>query len=525
MNAFKRNLIIGYGISLLLLIISGVASYISINNLLYSAKWVNHTNEVSKKVEKVIAGLVDAETGQRGYLITGKESFLEPYVGSIDRTNVLLSEVKSLTADNIVQLEDAEQLELQANKRLNFLAGLIEKKRNGETIADSLMLLGKQHMDSVRIIVKRMEDRETALLKIRTQNMNRFAASTPTFIIVACLLAIIVTIISFIRVLKDFQQRSALQQELQEKDEQISKRLALINQVAAEISGGNYKVKVEDTGGDTLTSIAGSLNKMTESLHYSFSTLKDQQWLQTGIAQLNEIMIGKKELELLTYDVIEFVTSYTGSSQGAFYLRNEEDLLHLAAGIAISNKTVKSYIHFGEGIAGQCARSGQQVYLENIPDPQITIDFTGGAIKPVAILAFPVFYETQLKGVIEIASLESFTGIQLEFLRLAGINIGMAVRSAHDHQRLQELLAETQAQSEELQAQHTELENTNAELEAQAERLQTSDEELRVQQEELQHANQELEERSRLLEEKNEMILERNLEIQARAEVPRQYVA
>ncbi len=94
----------------------------------------------------------------------------------------------------------------------------------------------------------------------------------------------------------------------------------------------------------------------------------------------------------------------------------------------------------------------------------------------------------------------------------------MAIHSARDHQRLQELLAETQAQPEELQAQHTELENINAELEAQAEKLQTSEEELRVQQEELQHANQELEERSRLLEEKNELILERNLVIQARAE-------
>ncbi len=71
MNAFKRNLIIGYGISLLLLIISAVASYISITNLLSSAQWVNHTNEVQKKVEKVTASLVDAETGQRGFLITG----------------------------------------------------------------------------------------------------------------------------------------------------------------------------------------------------------------------------------------------------------------------------------------------------------------------------------------------------------------------------------------------------------------------------------------------------------------------
>ena len=105
-----------------------------------------------------------------------------------------------------------------------------------------------------------------------------------------------------------------------------------------------------------------------------------------------------------------------------------------------------------------------------------------------------------------------------QFLQHSTYNIGMAIHAARDHQRLQELLAETQAQSEELQVQHNEMENINAELEVQAEKLQASEEELRVQQEELQQSNLELEERSRLLEEKNELILERNLEIQAKAE-------
>ncbi len=517
MNAFKRNLIIGYGISLLLLIVSAVASYVSITNLLSSAKWVNHTNEVQKKVEKVIAGLVDAETGQRGYLLTGKPQFLDPYNGAVDRTTVLLNEVKGLTTDNILQQQDCDLLKKQAITRLNFLGELVQKKKNNEPVSDSLMVLGKKYMDSVRVIVKRIQGREVALLKIRTQNMNRFAANTPTLIIIAMLLGIVVTIISFVRVMNDYEKRAALQAELQEKDEQISRRITLINEVATEISGGNYEVKVEDTGSDALGGIAGSLNRMTEALNFSFTNLKDQQWLQTGIARLNESMIGKKELEILTYDVIEFITGYTNSIHGAFYLRVDEDELQLAAGIGFSKKE-RPKIHFGEGVAGQCAQSGRQIHLENIPDAQVVLDYTGGSIKPVAIVALPVFYESRLKGVIEIASMQPYSSVALDFLRVAGFNIGMAIHSARDHQRLQELLAETQAQSEELQAQHTELENINAELEAQAERLQTSEEELRVQQEELQHANQELEERSRLLEEKNELILERNLEIQARAE-------
>ncbi|WP_205509637.1 response regulator [Longitalea arenae] len=518
MHAFKRNLIIGYGISLLLLVVSAVASYISINNLLFSARLVNHTNEVAKKVEKVMTGLVDAETGQRGYLLTGKKEFLEQYNGVPDRTNILLSDIKKLTADNVVQKEDVALLQSHVIKRLNYLETLIQRKRNGETIDDSLLVEGKRHMDVIRAIVKRMQEREEALLNVRTKNMNRFVASTPALILIACALGLVVTVISFVRTLNDFQKRAALQQALQEKDEQISQRIQMINEVATEVSGGNYDVKVEDTGNDALASIAGSLNKMTNALHESFTELKDQQWLQAGIAQLNEIMIGKKELEILTYDVIDFITNYTSAALGAFYLRKDENSLQLAAGIGISNRAENTTIYFGEGIAGQCAQAGRQVLLENISESQLIINFSGGSVKPVAILAIPIYFESRLKGVMEIAALENFSKIKLKFLRDAGYNIGMAIHSARDHQRLQELLAETQAQSEELQAQHTELENINAELEAQAERLQTSEEELRVQQEELQHANQELEERSRLLEEKNEMILERNLEIQQRAD-------
>jgi signal transduction histidine kinase/CheY-like chemotaxis protein len=118
----------------------------------------------------------------------------------------------------------------------------------------------------------------------------------------------------------------------------------------------------------------------------------------------------------------------------------------------------------------------------------------------------------------ELAAGKEYSDTEVEYLKSAAYNIGMGIHSARDHQRLQELLRETQDQAEELQSQHAELESINAELETQTEKLQASEEELRVQQEELQQANQELEERSKLLEERNHLILERNLDIQQKAE-------
>ena len=240
MNAFKRNLVIGFGVSLLLLIVSSIASYFSINNLLYSARMVNHTNEVAKKLESVIATLRDAETGQRGFLLTNDNRFLDSYSGSYEKVNLLISEAKAMTTDNLPQQRDCDELRSIAQQRFFYLNILIENKRNGEPVVDSLLVMGRTYMNSARNVIKRMQDREQYLLDVRTRNMNRFAASTPVFILVASLLAILVTVVSFLRVLKDYDKRMELQTVLEQKDAEISHRLTVIEGIANEISAVSY---------------------------------------------------------------------------------------------------------------------------------------------------------------------------------------------------------------------------------------------------------------------------------------------
>jgi signal transduction histidine kinase/CheY-like chemotaxis protein/CHASE3 domain sensor protein len=486
--------------------------------LLDNQKQVDHTNEAINKLDSVMSVLKDAETSQRGYLLTNMEDFLQPYNGAFGKLGVLINKVKQLIADNPQQKVDIRMLETVVNNRLAMLKMLIGKKRNGELIPDSMLVRGKVHMDQARAIVKNMQTLEHGILQQKTQKLDKFIGLTPALILIASALGIIVTIISFFRVLSDYNHRASLQQSLEEKDQQISRRLAAIEGIANQISTGDYALKVDDEEKDALGSIAGSLNKMAQSLDVSFTELKNREWLQTGVAQLNELMIGEKDLEVLTYKAIHFLGNYTNSATAAFYLTKDDETLQLSNGIALNRQKTRQQIHFGEGMAGTVAQTRQPLVLHDINQDQLLIDFSGGSIKPQSIIAFPVMYETRLKGVIELASLQNFPEVVQDFLKTASFNIGMAIHSARDHTRLQELLVETQAQSEELQSQHSELENINAELEAQAEKLQASEEELRVQQEELQQANQELEERSRLLEEKNELILERNLAIQQKAE-------
>lgn len=517
-KSFKRNLIIGYTLSLLLILASSVASYISINNLLSSQGQVNHTNAVIQNLENIISTLKDAETGQRGYLLTGNEVFLEPYNGAYDRSVLLINRTKQLTADNPQQQVDCDLLNNIVAKRLAYLATLIDRKKNGGELSDSLLLVGKKLMDGARSIVTTMQNREQLLLQERTSQQSRFAAITPVIIIVSLGLAVLVTLVSFYRVNADFQKRKKLHEELAQKNEEISNRIRIIENLSGRIAAGDFSTRVAAGDKQGLGVLALSLDKMAESLQFSFSKLEEREWLQTGIAQLNKLMIGEKDVQSLTAKVIQFLTDYTKSAVGAFYLAKGEGILQLTASVGIKKNIAPATLAFGEGVAGRAASVAGEIMLEDTAEAAMVVDYSAGSLRPKSIIGVPVFYEAAVKGVVELGSLAFFTPVVQEFLQTASHNIGTAINSARDHQRLQELLSETQAQSEELQAQHEELENINAELEAQAEKLQVSEEELKVQHEELQQANQELEERSRLLEEKNELIVERNLDIQKKAE-------
>lgn len=518
-SSFKRNLIIGFGFSLLLLVISSVASYMSIRNLLESSEQVEHTNSVIRGLDKVVTQLINAETGQRGYLLTGEENFLQPYQGAIEEAKEAITEVKGLTSDNLSQQQSLNQLQIIVTSRLSMLQKLIGKKQRGQQVTPEELQQGKQYMDQARLVIAEMVDRENKLLAERTTQMNKFAGYTPMLIVIAAVLSIILTVVSFMRVSSDFERTTKLQLALQDKDQQISRRINLIQEVAGKISAGDYSIRVQETDqGDNLGSLAISLNQMAHSLETSFRELADKEWLQAGIATLNEKMLGEYELPVLTKNIIEYVASYTNSQVGAIYVTDADASLKFIRGFAFDETKSKITINVGEGFVGQAASGTTLHRINNVPEAQVLISYASGALKPKDIVAIPLIHERKVMGVMELASINDYTVNEMAFFETISHIVGTVLNSVENRKRLQELLEETQSQSEELQAQHNELENINSELEAQTEKLQASEEELKVQQEELLEANEELEERARLLEEKNQLVFERNIEIQRKAE-------
>ena len=522
-NNFRRNVYISSSISMVILMVSSLASFISIKSLLNSNSWVNHTQEIIYNLNEGANNIVEAQTSMRGFLITGREDYLSHFDQSLETSNAAFEKIEELTLDNPVQQNNLKELKPLRIKFFNFLRYRINDRRMGVNVQAYDLDTGKSLMEQIKVVVKRIEKSEQELLKMRTANSERYGNYSSVLIVIAFLIAFIITVLMVVRILKDYQERSQLQEELLKRDAETAERIKAISSIATQLSDGDYTISVTDNQSDALGSVGVSLNNMGKSLQTSFELLSHKEWLQTGIAQLNNIMLGEKKLSILTKDIIEFVAVYSNSSAGLMYITEGDELVKAAGYSYIPDKS-QERLKIGQGITGQAAISKKVISLNQLSDDDIAVSYGLGSVKPSQIIAVPLL-DNKVEGVIELASVKGFTPIQMEFLTAVASNIGIAVKATQNRKRVIELLEETQSQSEELRLQHSEMEAINAELETQTEKLQASEEELRVQQEELQQTNEELAERSVLLEEKNSEIQKKSEDLELTTRYKSEFLA
>lgn len=520
---FKRNILISSTASVLILLISSAASFFSIRSLLNSNGLVNHTQTIIFNLNEGTSLMLESQTSMRGYLVTGKNSFLTDYKENEAKTDSFFNLIEELTVDNPVQQKRLMQLKPLRAQYYRFIDQKILEKKSGINFLAYDLDGGKEIMSKIKDIIKRIEKDEQGLLVQRIETSQKYGKYSSLLIIIAFAIALFISVLFLIRILKDHDKRIELQKELQKREEETAQRIATISEVAEQIADGDYEIEVVDSQSDTLGSVSASLNNMGKSLGESFKLLADKEWLQTGIAELNIEMLGEKSMSDLANDIVKFLAIYTNSSAGVLYLL-EGDFLYATSGYSHILTPEREKFKIGEGLVGQAAASDDLLELKVFNSDSIQVSYALGEIKPKHIVAFPV-KDNRIEGVIELASIHGYTDLELEFLRIVSNNIGIGIRATLNRKRVNDLLEETQAQSEELRIQHSEMEAVNAELEAQTEKLQASEEELRVQQEELQQTNEELAERSVLLEEKNTEIQKKSEDLEITTRYKSEFLA
>jgi PAS domain S-box-containing protein len=178
-RTFDRSVLVGLGLLAALLIVSAALSWWNTHRLDEDASWVARTHEMLDLTSDVLLTVVDAETGERGFLITGKDEFLQPYNAAIQRLDSQMEALRDRTRNNPRQHERVERLEALIAVRLAFLKQGIDVRRRSAEAAQQFVVANKDknQMDAVRHLVAEIEEEEHSLLLDR-QRQSRYAYRT-----------------------------------------------------------------------------------------------------------------------------------------------------------------------------------------------------------------------------------------------------------------------------------------------------------------------------------------------------------
>ncbi len=503
-----------------------------------------HTIENSIKINKLDQLTIDMLTMRRhekDFLLRNQEK----YVNHLDKT---ITNFKTNVAATSLNQTEKEKLIMQVNQYQTKFKQLV---KINQQIAISIEIF-RAAVHSLELPLEQMlanAIEQEKLARIRLQKITKLTFLT--VISISLLVVIIGLLIAFFlanlfskplvfiaqgsKLLSEGNitligiDRTAITKLITRKDEigEISQTFdALANylqevvkdiiQVSQGLAEGKQIIAKAQYQGDFIQ-IKTALETASSKLMQTTIVNNEQNWIKTGQANLNELIRGEQNITILAKNVIDFLCEYVEAQVGLFYLLQEDaeqPYLKIISTYAYAknNERPDQYL-IGEGLVGQVAFKQKTLYFKQEDAPTI-ISSSLANVTPHHILVLPCLYENELKAVLELGSFKELSAIQRTFLETVIPNIGIAINTANSRSQMQDLLEQSQQQSEELQTQQEKLQSSNEELQSQSEELQSQQEELRESNETLEERTKDLEQQKVAIQDKNQVLETTKLEME-----------
>ncbi len=283
----------------------------------------------------------------------------------------------------------------------------------------------------------------------------------------------------------------------------LTRQVRAIGDVATAVTKGDLTQSIAVEARGEVALLKDNLNQMIATLAETTRLNKDQDWLKTNLTRFTRMLQGQRDLLSVARQVLSELAPVVNAQVGTFYMaeRDEDNtFLKLFASYAYKErKNVANKFKMGEGLVGQAALEKKRIYINQVPTDYVLVSSGLGEAPPRSIVVVPILFEGDVKGVIELASFEQFTRIQLDFLEQLLESLGIVVATIEATMRTDELLRQSQSLAEELQTQQEELQQTNEELEEKARQLTEQKLEVERKNHEVELAKQELEEKAEQL--------------------------
>ena len=226
----------------------------------------------------------------------------------------------------------------------------------------------------------------------------------------------------------------------------------------------------KDTLADSLTSMQSKLKSMNEEE-------QKRKWANEGLTKFVEILrTSDDNLHTLGDRIVSTLIQYTRSNQGGLYVLNDEDnnnkYLELISLYAFNIKKYEQQkLKLGEGLVGQAFLEKDTIYIKEIPEDYIRISSGLGESNPKSILVVPLKVDTEVYGLVELASFQEYYPHEIEFVQRLGETLASTLASVKTNQRNKRLLEDSKMATESLRSQEEEMRQNMEELTATQEEM------------------------------------------------------
>jgi len=302
LNRWKIGTKIGVAFTLGLAVFTmiGIVSYRSADQLISTAREEKHSYQVLGELEEILSLMKDAETGQRGYLLTGENPYLDPYIQARTAIQARIEELRRLVKDNPSQQSYLQTLEVLVAQKLAELDNTIRLKQTKGTDAALKVVLtnqGKRLMDQMRDLVFRMKASERDLLQTRSQAAETSARHIIESVMYGIPLGIL--LLALIGVVLN---------------RQITRPLNRVSKFAAQVADGDLSQKIEVTKDTTeVGQLLAAFQNMTKSLN-SLLTQAQKSGIQISTST-TQIAAAGRELEATVNEQVASIHEVNATSR------------------------------------------------------------------------------------------------------------------------------------------------------------------------------------------------------------------
>src|SRR5262249_32005866 len=251
----------------------------------------------------------------------------------------------------------------------------------------------------------------------------------------------------------------------------LTTQVRAIAEVATAVTQGDLTRSIQVEARGEVAELKDNINTMIDNLRLTTERNTEQDWLKTNLARFTNMLQGQRDLSTVGRTLLSELAPLVSAQNGVIYLVEGDSILRLSTYADAEDSGHVERLRPGQGLVGQCAKDARRMLISQIPEGVVPITSGLFRARPHNLVVLPVLFEGQVKAVIELASLGSFTDLQISFLDQLTANIGIVLNSIEATMQTEGLLKQSQQLAAELQAQQRELQQTNEQLELKAQQL------------------------------------------------------